>query len=943
MASNDEEIRVAITARADEYNAAMAQVSADTEAMRAKVAEEAAAFNAAQQAKFDALMRLGTAFKSGLASNDALAEAEGALDQAMAAGAITAQEYATYVARLDAAETAMAASTTAATASLDANTAAMTINGGVARELGVLIGELARGNYTRLEGSTITLANRTGMLGKAFGFLLSPLGMLMEATVAAGVAVYEAGAHFDRFDQTVLSTGNIMGSSAGQLQHMADTVGLMTGHTFEAVDAVEKLGASGRFTADELEQASRAAVNFSTVTGTQIGKAVEVIEKLKEKPKQAIVELNDQYHVLTESQAALIEKLMATGQSAQAATVFMNAFDQAMMQRKDEEEAHASALSRDWHSISNWVQQAAEHEAEYIEVANGGGDTAEKLAVAQRKAALDTQLMTHWWNRLGSVISGIDRDQVQQDQEQVAQLQQKLALENKVAQAKADQAKKVATGIDTALGGKGGKGGATDETAFQQAQYDAQQQGHEMSLAEQRSWWQQRLAQDKQGGASEAQEAQSAMRHLVTIQKEMDRQAQEAAKSLARHRIEAAKEASRQIVENFEMEREQAAAASLQRIQIDAQMQDRIAGLYGQNSEQYRRALQDRLSDTRAYVAAVEQAEKDREQQEEASYKDGEQDAMTRVQSAFAHLQSISNQKVTLGEMTAQQQIALEQDYANREYQIELSILQRWADTFKGRPRVVEQVHRQIEELNRRHQQQLDALQEKADQKRVQEANKWLQPINQAFSQSIAGMIQGTQTFHQAWQHMLQSLLLSYIQTEIATLTQHEATEQAKSSATAAGTTERNTIQAAGAAESKAIDATTGMSQITTAAATGAAKAYQAIVGIPYVGPILAPIAAGVAFAGIEAFGGSISSAAGGWDRVPVDDAPALLHRNEMVLPAPLAERVRGMTEPGDGGGGDTHHHYHINAMDARSFRDWARRNPHEVAGAAQNARRKGY
>lgn len=75
-----------------------------------------------------------------------------------------------------------------------------------------------------------------------------------------------------------------------------------------------------------------------------------------------------------------------------------------------------------------------------------------------------------------------------------------------------------------------------------------------------------------------------------------------------------------------------------------------------------------------------------------------------------------------------------------------------------------------------------------------------------------------------------------------------------------------------------------------------AAGAWKATVSIPIVGPILAPIAAATAFAGVMAF-----SAEQGWD-VP-DSAgpgidgrggrPAVIHPREMVLPAAIADSIR--------------------------------------------------
>jgi len=100
------------------------------------------------------------------------------------------------------------------------------------------------------------------------------------------------------------------------------------------------------------------------------------------------------------------------------------------------------------------------------------------------------------------------------------------------------------------------------------------------------------------------------------------------------------------------------------------------------------------------------------------------------------------------------------------------------------------------------------------------------------------------------------------------------------------------TADAAGAQAAQAATQKTG---VLSHAASTAAAVYDDVAQIPYVGWLLAPPAAAAAFAAVAAFGGSISSAEGGWETVPRDGMPAELHRNEMVLPASVAGPVRGM------------------------------------------------
>jgi hypothetical protein len=102
-------------------------------------------------------------------------------------------------------------------------------------------------------------------------------------------------------------------------------------------------------------------------------------------------------------------------------------------------------------------------------------------------------------------------------------------------------------------------------------------------------------------------------------------------------------------------------------------------------------------------------------------------------------------------------------------------------------------------------------------------------------------------------------------------------------------------------------------------AVSAAGAAYKAVAGIPVVGPFLAPIAAGVAYAGVMAFG-SMASAEGGYD-IPGSVNPIVqTHAREMILPAKHADVIRGLANSGPGGGGGSVI-MNINTPNADSFR----------------------
>lgn len=171
--------------------------------------------------------------------------------------------------------------------------------------------------------------------------------------------------------------------------------------------------------------------------------------------------------------------------------------------------------------------------------------------------------------------------------------------------------------------------------------------------------------------------------------------------------------------------------------------------------------------------------------------------------------------------------------------------------------------------------------------------------IDQAFSQSIRGILQGTQTWRQAMANFATNIAASFIGMAEQMLSKWIFTQIFE------------------AASAKA----TAASVIMGHAGEAGAAAFASTAAIPVVGPAAAPAAAASAYAGALSF---LPSAAGGWE-VP-HDTLAMVHKNEMILPAELSDKIRNMSD--EGRGNTT---VHIHANDAKSFSDMIRRNPNAI------------
>jgi hypothetical protein len=212
-----------------------------------------------------------------------------------------------------------------------------------------------------------------------------------------------------------------------------------------------------------------------------------------------------------------------------------------------------------------------------------------------------------------------------------------------------------------------------------------------------------------------------------------------------------------------------------------------------------------------------------------------------------------------------------------------------------------------------------EAVKETKDREAAQQAfnaqvSALMKPLTTASDQMVIGMMRGTQTWQQASQRAVQNVLASYANMMVNVGVQWVETQLDMTAVQLLESTKRIAMEAVTAAQTKATQAATGVMEVLSLAAVGSAAAGASTAAIPIVGPDLAPGAMTTMFGEIAAMA-PLATAAGGWD-VPRDSL-AMVHKQEMILPADLSNRVRGMTDQ-SGGQGDIH--VHINAIDAKSF-----------------------
>ncbi|RKR64960.1 lambda family phage tail tape measure protein [Yokenella regensburgei] len=208
------------------------------------------------------------------------------------------------------------------------------------REIGILVGEVARGNFGALRGSGITLANRAGWIDQLM--TLRGLGMaglvggITAAIYGLGKAWYEGSKESEEFNKQLILTGNYAGRTTSQLNELARHISGKGVTQHDAAGALAQVVGSGKFTSSQIEMVTRAAAAMEKATGQSVEKTISNFEKLYDSPTKASEELNKQLHYLTASQFEYISALERRGDKEAAGQVAADAYGKAEQLRSQQ-------------------------------------------------------------------------------------------------------------------------------------------------------------------------------------------------------------------------------------------------------------------------------------------------------------------------------------------------------------------------------------------------------------------------------------------------------------------------------------------------------------------------------------------------------------------------------------------------------------------------------
>jgi hypothetical protein len=312
-------------------------------------------------------------------------------------------------------------------------------------------------------------------------------------------------------------------------------------------------------------------------------------------------------------------------------------------------------------------------------------------------------------------------------------------------------------------------------------------------------------------------------------------------------------------------------------------------------------------------------------------------DADEKVSNAvYARKKAAIQANAELGKITANQELAQLQDLLETKWALD-------QDYFAKKLAAAEndiRARQKLSDEERLAHEKFLTEKQKLDIQAAQNSERaWLslmQPIQRAFDTSITGMILGTTTLQKAVANITQSIIGEFVSLGVKMLTNWIATELAMTTATEAGAAARTAAEGEGLAAGLAMKALNAIKSIVTDSA-------QAFAGIfAFLAPIMGPAAAGPAAAGeatVMAAAGGIASAAGGW--VVPSDQLAMVHQNEMILPANISQGLQGMITA-NGGGGAGPLVINVSAIDSQDVKRFFHSNGSLLVAALNKAMRNG-
>lgn len=188
--------------------------------------------------------------------------------------------------------------------------------------------------------------------------LAAPIGLVAAAIGGLAVAYYKGSEEQDRYNKSLILTGNYAGATSSSLGGMARQVSDTIGTTGAAAAVLAQLAGSGRIVSSSFEHIAVAALSFEKATGKAASETVDEFAKLADDPVKAVVALNDKYNFLTAAVYTQIRALQEQGDTLGAQQLAESSYADALILRADTITSNLGTVESAWNSVKGAAKGA---------------------------------------------------------------------------------------------------------------------------------------------------------------------------------------------------------------------------------------------------------------------------------------------------------------------------------------------------------------------------------------------------------------------------------------------------------------------------------------------------------------------------------------------------------------------------------------------------------
>ncbi|SDR47065.1 phage tail tape measure protein [Paraburkholderia tuberum] len=219
---------------------------------------------------------------------------------------------------------------------------------GTRRELLVMAHELSQGNFSRLGGSMMVLAERMDLTK-----YITPTNIALAALAVVAVGVYTAlnsvQAEVDKFNASLKLTNDWAGVTRESAAQLAQTIATQTGTSFGTAQSnIDATVASGRVLGQDLQTVTIIAMDMAKQTEEGFDKALEKVIAQSDNVQKAAEDWQKSHHDMSQ---ATLDHIKAVDEAGDHVTALRILYDQELQTMQSGTSTQVGLMSRMWHGF----------------------------------------------------------------------------------------------------------------------------------------------------------------------------------------------------------------------------------------------------------------------------------------------------------------------------------------------------------------------------------------------------------------------------------------------------------------------------------------------------------------------------------------------------------------------------------------------------------------